>query len=184
LEDETNKPMKKQILKWELSGIIFVFLVGALLHFVFEWSGESSIVAVFASVNESVWEHFKQGFWPMCLFAIIEYWFLRSHTRNFLAAKGLAILLLPVVTGLIFYAYTAITGKEILAVDISTFAVAIAIVQLISYKILTLKPLPIFTNIIGLVLIILVGFVLVLFTFSPPHWPILLDDNTGIYGIP
>ena len=58
--------MKKYVLKWELSGIAFVFLLGALLHFVFECSVESRIVGLFASVNESVWEHFKQGFWPMC----------------------------------------------------------------------------------------------------------------------
>ncbi|MFC1988275.1 DUF6512 family protein [Chloroflexota bacterium] len=36
--------MKKSTLKWELFGIIFVFLLGALLHFVFEWSGESKFV--------------------------------------------------------------------------------------------------------------------------------------------
>ena len=32
---------KKYILKWELAGVVFVFLLGALLHFLFEWSGES-----------------------------------------------------------------------------------------------------------------------------------------------
>jgi len=79
--------MKKYVLKWEVSGILFVFLLGALLHFLFEWSGESRIVGLFASVNESVWEHFKQGFWPMCLFAAIEYRFLRVHVNNFLQQK-------------------------------------------------------------------------------------------------
>ena len=53
--------MRKYVLKWEISGIVFVFLLGALLHFVFEWSGESRIVGLFASVNESVWEHFNRA---------------------------------------------------------------------------------------------------------------------------
>ena len=113
--------MKKSIFKWEVSGIIFVFLVGALLHFVFEWSGELPIIGAIASVNESVWEHFKQGFWPMCLFAAIEYKFIRSYTSNYLAAKGTAVLLIPIITGLVFYAYTAIIGTEILIVDILIF---------------------------------------------------------------
>ncbi len=176
--------MKKVVLKWEISGIIFVFLVGALLHFVFEWSGESAIVGAIASVNESVWEHFKQGFWPMCLFAVIEYGFIHQYTKNFLAAKGTAVLLIPVITGLTFYAYTAAIGKEILMVDILIFAVAITVGQLISYRILVLPVLPPFTHHAGMAVIILIGFILILFTYFPPHWPILLDRNTGLYGIP
>jgi hypothetical protein len=46
--------VKKYVLKWEVSGILFVFLLGALLHFLFEWSGESRVVGLFASVNEIV----------------------------------------------------------------------------------------------------------------------------------
>ena len=109
--------MRKSILRWELLGIIFVFLFGALLHFVFEWSGESKIVGAIASVNESVWEHFKQGFWPMCLYASIEYCYLRKHIQNFAAAKAVAVYLIPIITALIFYGYTAIIGEEILIVD-------------------------------------------------------------------
>jgi hypothetical protein len=176
--------MKTRILRWEIIGIIFVFLVGALLHFVFEWSGNSPVVGAIASVNESVWEHFKQGFWPMCLFAAIEYKFVRSLTGNFLAAKGAAILLIPVVTGLLFYAYTAITGTEILIVDILIFLLAVTIGQLVSYKIMTLAALPKAVNYAGIAVLLFVGLVLILFTYYPPHWPILLDKNTMTYGIP
>jgi succinate dehydrogenase hydrophobic anchor subunit len=176
--------MNKLILKWEVSGIIFVFLIGALLHFVFEWSGSSPAVGAFASVNESVWEHFKQGFWPMCLFAAIEYRFLRAQTNNFLAAKGTAIFLIPVITGLIFYIYTAITGTEILIVDILIFLAAVTAGQLISYKIMTRKSLPKAANYLGMGMIIIIGLILILFTYYPPHWPILLDENTMTYGIP
>ena len=106
--------MSKYVLKWETSGIVFVFLLGSLLHFVFEWSGESRIVGLFASVNESVWEHFKQGFWPMCLYAAIEYRFLRERINNFLTAKAVAVYIIPIITGLVFYGYTAIIGEETL----------------------------------------------------------------------
>ena len=124
---------KKGILKWELSGIVFVFLLGALLHFLFEWSGESKFVGAFASVNESVWEHFKQGFWPMCLYAAIEYRFLRGRVNNFLTAKAVAVYIIPIITGLVFYGYTAIIGEEILIVDILIFLLAIVVGQLTSY---------------------------------------------------
>jgi hypothetical protein len=176
--------MEKPVLKWELSGIIFVFLLGALLHFVFEWSGELKVVGAIASVNESVWEHFKQGFWPMCLYAAIEYRFIRVNINNFLTAKAVAVYLIPIITALIFYAYTTVTGAEILIVDIFIFAVAITAGQLISYKILTAVKLPEYANMIAAAFIILMALVLILFTFYPPHLPIFLDANTGMYGIP
>ena len=176
--------MKKYVLKWELGGILFVFLIGALLHFLFEWSGESRIVGLFASVNESVWEHFKQGFWPMCLFAAIEFRFLRAHVNNFLTAKAVAVYLIPLVTGLVFYGYTAIIGEEILIVDIIIFLVAITVGQLTSYKVMTLAKFPRYASIISIIFIILLALVLMLTTFYPPHLPIFLDGNTGTYGIP
>jgi len=168
----------------EAFGVIFVFLLGALLHFIFEWSGESKFVGLIASVNESVWEHFKQGFWPMCLYAAIEYRFLHGRANNFLTAKAVAVYLIPIITGLVFYAYTAIIGEEILIVDILIFLVAIIVGQLTGYKIMTLSKLPKYANIISLVLIILLALILMLFTFYPPHLPILLDGNSGTYGIP
>ncbi|MHC4686476.1 MAG: DUF6512 family protein [Planctomycetota bacterium] len=176
--------MKNIVLRWELSGIIFVFLLGALLHFVFEWSGESKIVGLIASVNESVWEHFKQGFWPMCIYAAIEYRFLSGRINNFFTAKAVAVYLIPSITGLVFYGYTAIIGKEILIVDILIFLVAIIIGQLTSYRIMTSARLPRYTNFISPIFIILLALVLMLFTFYPPHLPIFLDGNTGTYGIP
>lgn len=176
--------MKNSVLVWELVGIAFVFLVGALLHFVFEWSGESRIAGLFASVNESVWEHFKQGFWPMCIYGAIEYGFLRKRTNNFFTAKAAAVYLIPVITGLSFYGYTAIIGKEFLIVDILIFLVAVVIGQLTSYRILTSSRLPAYTNGISIFFIIVQALVLMLFTFYPPHLPIFLDSNTGTYGIP
>jgi len=176
--------MKNRVLRWEVSGILFVFLLGALLHFLFEWSGESRIIGLFASVNESVWEHFKQGFWPMCFFAAIEYRFLRAHVNNLLAAKTVAVYIIPIITGLVFYGYTAIIGEEILIVDILIFLIAIIIGQLTSYKIMISSKLPKYTNFISSIFIILLALILMLSTFYPPHLPIFLDANTGIYGIP
>ncbi|MEN8614397.1 DUF6512 family protein [Dehalogenimonas sp. THU2] len=172
-----------KILKMELLGILFVFTLGALLHFVFEWSGESPLAGAFASVNESVWEHFKQGFWPTVLWAAIEHRFFRDMLNNFLTAKAVASYLIPAVTALIFYSYTAATGEEILIVDIFIFAVAIGIGQMVSYKILISSGLPGYMNWVSGAMIIALAAALVLFTFLPPELPIFRDP-TGTYGIP
>ncbi len=170
--------------KWETVGVVFVFLLGALLHFVFEWSGSSPVVGAFASVNESVWEHFKQGYWPMLVWAIAEYAFLPQYRAGIPIAKAAAVYILPVVTGLVFYAYSSIIGREILIVDILIFLAAIIVAQFASYKIISSRRLTASTRWLGIGLIIILGAILVLFTFYPPHLPILLDHNTGMYGIP
>ena len=51
--------MKKSLTHWQIAGFFFVSVVGTLLHFLFEWRGESRLVALIAPVNESIWEHMK-----------------------------------------------------------------------------------------------------------------------------
>ena len=53
-----------KVLKWRsFVSAIIVISSGSLLHFTWEWSGHSTVVAVFAATNESTWEHLKLAFW-------------------------------------------------------------------------------------------------------------------------
>jgi hypothetical protein len=175
--------MKRSILKWELIGIAVISLVGSALHFVFEWSGNWAPVGVIAAVNESVWEHFKLAFWPALLYALCEYPFFRRSAKNFMLAKAAGIYVMPMAIAVIFYSYTAIIGHEILAVDILSFFVAVAVGQLTSYKILTIRQLPAWLDKLGLALVILLAVAYGVFTFYPPHLPVFRDAVSGGYGI-
>jgi len=175
--------MKRSVLRWELVGIGVIFIVGAMFHFLFEWAGGWSPVGVIAAVNESVWEHFKIAFWPALFYAIVEYPFLKRYSRNFFIAKAIGIYVMPVAIAAIFYAYTAIFGEEILIVDISIFFVAVALGQLASYKILTLKQWPRWTGGVGVVMVILLAAAFGIFTFYPPELGIFRDAVSGGYGI-
>jgi len=175
--------MKRFVLKWELVGIAVISILGSVLHFVFEWSGGCEPVGVIAAVNESVWEHFKIAFWPALFYAIFEYPFLRRSTSNFMIAKAIGIYVMPVAIAVIFYSYTAIFGEEILVVDILIFFVAVALGQLASYKILTVRRWPRWTGRLGLVMVIALAVAFGVFTFYPPHLPIFRDAVSGGYGI-
>jgi len=175
--------MKRSILRWELVGIAIISVVGSALHFVFEWSGNWAPVGVIAAVNESVWEHFKLAFWPALFYAILEYPFFRRSTNNFMLAKATGIYVMPIAIAVIFYSYTAVIGHEILIVDILSFFIAVAIGQLTSYKILTIRQLPAWLDKLGLVLVILLAIAYGVFTFYPPHLPIFRDAVSGGYGI-
>lgn len=176
--------MNKSIRRWEFIGIAVISLVGSFLHFLFELAGEWAPVGAIAAVNESVWEHFKIGFWAAVFYMIFEYLFGGKSFRNFFFAKAIGIYSIPIVIAVIFYSYTAILGHEILAVDILTFIVAIAISQLISYNILKIYMLPQWLSGLGLALIIILAAAFVVFTYYPPHLPVFLDSVTGKYGIP
>lgn len=175
--------MKRSVLKWELIGIIFISILGSVLHFVFDWSGRWEPVGVIAAINESVWEHFKIGFWPALFYAIAEYWFLKKFTNSFIIAKTAGIYAIPVTIAVLFYSYTAATGQEILIVDILIFVVAIAVGQLISYRILTLRQVPSWLNAVGLIILISLAIAFGVFTFYPPHLSVFRDAVTGTYGI-
>jgi len=176
--------MKRPILKWELVGIAIISSVGALLHFVFEWSGQLPPIGVFAAVNESVFEHLKLTYWPALLYAAIEYRLVRNSANNFLVAKTAGVYVMPAVIMALFYGYTAATGTENLIADIMIFIGAVALGQLTSYRILTRPRLRNSYHISALVGIISLGVIYAVFTFRPPQLPMFLDPITGTYGIP
>ena len=178
-----SKQERNPVFVYELAGIVFIVVLGSLLHFTFELSGHQPVVGVFSAVNESVWEHLKLGFWPALAYAIVEYRYLKKSTNNFFFAKTVGIYLIPIIIPILFYSYTAILGEPVLVIDILTFIIAVIVGQLVSYKLLTYRKLPNIFNKISLVALALLGVAFVIFTFYPPHLPLFRDPVTGEYGI-
>jgi hypothetical protein len=175
--------MEKSVLRWELGGIVFIVVVGSLLHFAFEWSGRAIPIAPIAAVNESVWEHLKLGFWPALVYAALEYSRFGKSANNFFFAKTLGIYLIPITIVVFYYAYTAMLGHGPLIVDIAIFIVAVIVGQLVSYKLLTANSLSKRLNRFAPIALAILGVLFVLFTFYPPQIPLFKDSVTGGYGI-
>ena len=175
--------VNKRILRWELGGIAFIIILGAVLHFAFEWSGSWTPLGAIAAVNESVWEHLKLGFWPALVYAALEHVRFGKSAHNFLFAKTLAICVVPITIVVLYYVYTAILGHGLLVIDILIFVVAVVVGQLVSYRLLIASPLPKKVNRLAPVAVIILGILLVLFTFYPPQLPLFRDSVTGAYGI-
>ena len=167
---------------FELVGMVFIILLGSMLHFTFEWSGNQPIVGVFSAVNESVWEHLKIAFWPALLYLIFEYYYLYKKSNNFFFAKTLGIYSIMIIIPIIFYSYT-IFLEENLIIDVGSFILAIIIGQLISYRLLIYKKLAKIFEMISLVALLILALAFVVFTFYPPQVQLFQDPNTGKYGI-
>ena len=173
--------INKKIFYWEISGIVFISLLGSLDHFFYEWTGLLP-VALFSPVNESVWEHLKLIFWPGILFFSIEYKFLKI-INNFAIAKAICVSIPPILFPLLYYSCTPFIGTNVLAFDIMIFIISIVIGQLLSYKLLISELISKKLNIIGLIILIAWGFIYILFTFIPPRFPFFQCNVTGGYGI-
>ena len=164
--------------------MIFIIVIGTLLHFTYKWSGYNPIVGIFSAVNESQWEHFKLGVWPALIYAIIEYPFIKDCVNNYIIAKTISIYSIPIIIYILFNLYTAIIGTHILVVDIGIFILSAIVSQLISYSILTLGyQLPTILSVISMYLLKLLLLFFILFTFFPPKLPVFKDSTTGSYGV-
>lgn len=174
----------RTILLWETAGFFLIIVLGALLHFCFEWSGGSLSCALFCAVNESVWEHLKLVFWPGLLFAILEYAFWGSKAANFLVAKVTSLYIMPITIVALFYTYTAILGTHILAIDLLIFVISALFGQYSSFRIITSAgDYSILTKPAFFMLAILV-LAFSLFTYCPPEQVLFVDPRTGKTGIP
>jgi hypothetical protein len=186
LKTQGNK-QTSSIFRWEMWGILFIILIGSLLHFTFDFSGGWKPLGIISAVNESVWEHLKLAFWPNVFWAIIEFLFIQRTAKDnrpsFILAKAISAYIMPIIIVAIFYSYTAFSGHSILAVDLSSFAIAVVIGQIVSHKIWSsLRFSKAFTW-LGLTMIIIGAFLFAIFTFYPPTVGIFQDPVTGDYGI-
>ena len=178
-----NLKDNKKVLTYELIGIVFIIILGSVLHFTFEWSGTNPVVGAFSAVNESVWEHLKLAFWPTLLFALIELVPLRRVVNNFVLAKTASVYVMVTIIPAIFYSYTAFTGESLFAIDIASFVIAVIVGQLVSYKLLTYRKISSRLNWVALAFLVALAVAFVAFTFLPPQVTIFQDSLTGQYGI-
>lgn len=131
---DTVEQKRKRYWRLEVIGAVIVCVCAPLLHFVYEWSGDNFFVGLFAATNESVWEHTKLIYFPMLVWAVIEYFILKPDFKRFLAAKAVALAFCSLVTIAFFYTYTGALGFESLILDIICTFVWTALGFVISYK--------------------------------------------------
>lgn len=164
----------KELKRYSLIGMIFVWIAGTIWHFVYEWSGNNRIVGLFFPVNESVWEHMKLLFFPMLLYAF----YMERRLKDTFPCIGSALLagilagtfLIPIF----FYAYTGILGKNNIVLDVAVFLCSVAGAFLIVYRLALSCKADRFRTLLKLAVSVLaVSFLL--FTYNPPDLEIFVD---------
>ncbi|MGN1160434.1 MAG: DUF6512 family protein [Lachnospiraceae bacterium] len=160
--------------------MLFCTAAGFLLHFAFTWSGDSPIVALFAPVNESVWEHEKLLFYPFTAGA----WFLSRRKK---ISAWTFPCMSAVLTGLVFipgiyYTYTGALGIQADWFNIIIFVIAVLLSCTLYGRLLQRDPPAAFLSALGGILLFLMLLLFIVFTFITPEIPLFQDPVNGTFG--
>jgi len=159
-------------------------VVGSLLHFLYDWTGEKRWAAVLGDVNESYWEHVKIAVWPVVLLHGVMFVLGGHRYPAFVPAATVAIYSLPVSLTGIVWLYKALTKRNILWLDITVFAVVILLAQFIFVQLPQQLQADRLT--VALAVPYLLGILGAFWRFSlrPPSEPdVFFDPITAEYGL-
>lgn len=175
--------MKKSLIRWQVLGFIFTGIAGTLLHFAYDWSGQSVIFAPISAVNESIWEHMKLLFFPLFVFALTESRFLVKNHYDFWCAKlagtTVGLLLIP----MLYYTYTGALGVSADWFNITIFFLAAAATFWFETRLLNQQTMSCRSQLTAFIVLCLIGAAFVVLTFIQPKIPLFQDPVTGLYGI-
>lgn len=174
--------MKQRSILWQAAGFAFVTFGGTILHFLYDWTGGSILVAPFSGVNESTWEHMKLLFWPLFLFALVQRVSFKDQ-KNYWCVKLAEILLGLVLIPVLFYTLNGVFGRTPDWVNIAIFYITALLVFLFEWRALKKGRLQCKYPRLAFAAICLIVVLFVVFTFAPPQIPLFQDPLTGTYGI-
>jgi hypothetical protein len=156
-------------MKWRaFLSAVTVIAAGSLLHFAWEWSGRSTVVAVFAATNESTWEHLKLAFWPALALTPLQR-AIYGSLPGWLPATAIRCILPSCVIVALFYGYTALSGRHYLAADLTIFGCAIITGEFLGHAMLS-REFGARSRIGALGLLVLATVLFATLTFRPPDF--------------
>jgi hypothetical protein len=187
LKRQYSKKIENPISRYILLSIPVLFIVGSLMHFIYEWSGSLTLAGLFAPVNESVWEHLKLSFWPILAWWFAGYFILRKNNK-ILINKWIVLCAVSEITCILvivsfYYTYTGALGIESVILDIFSLFLGIAIAQVLALHLYKHSEFPNYCLYSAIVLLVILAAAFIVFTFIPPHIPLFKDSTTGNYGI-
>ena len=117
----------KSLNKKDLPSILAVAILGSLNHFLYDWTGGSSLAALFCPINESPWEHLKLLFFPFLFVTLGTAALYRFRDRRFFYCRFLGVVCGMAFTLVTFYTYTGIWGSHALILDLLIFFLSVVL---------------------------------------------------------
>lgn len=149
---------------------LIIGTVGTLWHFVYELSGGNGFIALFAPVNESVWEHLKLLFFPAAVYFIIEYFLCGKEFENYISASAIGIFTGTLTITAFYYTYSGIIGRGVMILDILSYFLGLFLTLYVKRRILKNKLFcSVTAKYLSLALVILTAVLFGVWSFYPPR---------------
>lgn len=169
--------------KIKIIGIIVSFILSFIFHFLYNIF-PNTITSIITPVNESIWEHMKLIITSNLIFCLIEFIIYKKKDikyHNFLFSYAISS-----IVGIILYLIIYIPLDEIfghsLIVAIILLLIIFIIINIINYYLMNYQEIK-YSNILGLILIILTYSIFGYLTYTPPHINLFYDMSNKYYGI-
>lgn len=166
----------KRLKCFVIVGFVFVLIVGIVSHFVYEWSGKSTIIGFLFPVNESTWEHMKLCFFPMLYYSFYMNRKLKEEYPCVTSSLLFGILFSTFLVPVLFYTYTGVLGRNYMPLDIATFVISVLLGFGAIYRFTSsCKVFP--YELLLQTLVVIMAICFFLFTYHPPDLGIFVAPN-------
>lgn len=168
--------------KWKKISCIGIFLISALLYFIYDWF-PNFLTSLFFPVNESIWEHNKIIVGAFFIWAIVEKAYFKK-SKNIFFSESIASLICILLVLSIFtpvYLYLLKT-KDNMLITFAIYLFSIFLSQIISYHLLQKNSNSKLEK-GGICLFLLLIVLNMIFTYFPLKIAIFYDFAKNGYGI-
>ena len=157
---------------YTLIGILVLFVVGSLFHFLYSLTGECFIIGLFVPINESIFEHTKMVVLPIFIWWFIFYLFRKKDlfVNAWFTSALIAMISAIIAIPMLFYFYNQAFGIESLVIDILILLISLAIGQILGLHYYRHGKGIEYHFAIFLMIVIIILFAF--FTINPPAFPI------------
>lgn len=159
-------------------GWLVTVSLGSWMHFWYKQSHESGVVSLFAPVDESVFQHLKLVHMPLMLWAWVR-WTV-SDDIGYWGTFGMGSLCACAVIVIIYYLWLWTVGYDSLPVDLISYGLSMALAHYIGVEVWDVKKVG---EIRGVVLVTIITWLFMYWTWYPPNLELFRDPVNGNYGV-
>ena len=155
--------------KYNFYNILFIFIIGTLLHFTYAWTNNNFIIGLISPTNESIFSHTKLLILPTFLFYLLFYRRNKTILKKSKFFSSMIIQLVSSILSMVLIYYTARYGfnLESLIFDIFLFFLSILIGLILSNLYYKHSNNLLNYQLYSLLIVILT----ILFTIKPLNFP-------------
>lgn len=169
--------------KCKIIGIIGLFLISFLCHFMYKWF-PNVITSIFFPVNESIFEHMKIISTSVLIYSIIELFIctkFKIKINNYIFNIFITSFFGIVFYLIIFIPIYLLIGENMF-ISLFLLFITYTVIEIISYHLLNYDEFK-YGNNISVFLIIILYIIFGYLTYNPPFNFLFLDTITDKYGI-